>query len=137
MNSSHINADSRFIDKYKKKMVKTMCQLNPEWDKKKVEKIVLKMIQEQAMNPRVELDNNYTGENKETTLISVFDWIIDRKPIIAGNGTFYKNQNEAYNPITMMLDDWAASRKNYKKQMFIVGEKEGFDSYHYAELDRN
>jgi hypothetical protein len=131
-----IMKDNKFIEKYRTRMVKTICQCNPEWDKSKVEKIVDKMIKEQVMNPAVELDNNYTGEHRDTSLLSVFNWLIERKPLIAGNGTFYKNQNEALNPIAVMLDDWAASRKNYKKQMFVVGETEGFDTYHYAELDR-
>jgi hypothetical protein len=135
--NTHINADSKFINKYKKRMVNIMCRLNPDWDKDKVEKIVLKMIKEQTMNPRVELDNNYTGENRETTLISVFDWALERKPLIAGNGTFYKTQDEALNPISLMLDKWAASRKAYKKQMFSVGETLGFDSYEYQDLDRS
>ena len=121
-----IMKDNKFIEKYRTRMVKTICQCNPEWDKSKVEKIVDKMIKEQVMNPVVELDNNYTGEHRDTSLLSVFNWLIERKPLIAGNGTFYKNQNEALNPIAVMLDDWAASRKNYKKQMFVVGETEGY-----------
>lgn len=135
--TSQIRVDSKFINKFVKKMTNVMLKINPDWDKNKVEKIIMNMIKEQAMNPRVEIDNNYTGENKETTLISVFDWILTRKPIIAGNGTFYKNQNEALNPIAKMLDEWAESRKKYKKQMFNVGENLGFDSFEYKDLDRN
>ena len=133
---AYVSSNNKFIEKYRTRMIKTMCQCNPNWDKHDVEKIVDKMIKENVMNPRVELDNNYTGENRDTSLLNVLDWIIERKPLIAGNGTFYKNQNEALNPIAVMLDDWAASRKNYKKQMFVVGETEGFETYRYAELDR-
>ena len=136
MSETHINVKSEFIDIYVKRMTKIMLKLNPDWSKDKVKKIILEMIKEQGKNPRVQLDNNYTGESRETTLISVFDWVLSRNPIIAGNGTFYKNQNEALNPIRLMLDDWAASRKRFKKQMFIAGEKLGFDSYDYQTLDR-
>lgn len=135
--NTHVNSDSIFLNKYKKRMTKYMMEINPEWKKEDIEKIISKMIKENVMNPRVELDNNYTGESRETTLLSVFDWALERKPIIAGNGTFYKNQNEALNPIALMLDDWAASRSAYKKQMFKVGEKLGFESPEYQDLDRS
>jgi hypothetical protein len=136
MSKTHINTNSEFINKYIKRMTKVMLKLNPEWSEDDIKKIILKMIKEQGENPTVQLDNNYTGESHETTLISVFDWILSRKPLIAGNGTFYKNQNEALNPIRLMLDDWAASRKRFKNQMFVAGEKLGFDSYEYQTLDR-
>ena len=135
--NTHVNSDSIFLNKYKKRMTKYIMEINPEWKKEDIEKIISKMIKENVMNPRVELDNNYTGESRETTLLSVFDWALERKPIIAGNGTFYKNQNEALNPIALMLDDWAASRSAYKKQMFKVGEKLGFESPEYQDLDRS
>lgn len=131
-----MRADNKFLQLYKKRMVKIMCRINPEWDKEKVEKIVLDMIKSNVKNPRVELDNNFTGEHKDTTLLSVFDWALTREPIIAGNGTFYKNQHEALNPITKMLDDMAANRKAYKKEMFTVGETIGFGTPEYKDLDR-
>ena len=69
--------ESKFIKKYKKEMVKTMMQANPEWDKKNIEKVIDKMIKERIQNPSVILDNNFTGEKRETTLLATLDWIID------------------------------------------------------------
>jgi hypothetical protein len=134
--NTHVTSDNKFVEKYVKRMVDLMCSTNPDWDKKKVKKIVLKMIEEQIENPRVILDNNYTGENRDTTLLSLLNWIIEREPIIAGNGTFYKNQNEALNPIAVMLDEWADNRKRFKKEMFKIGETMGFDVPEYADADR-
>ena len=134
--NTHVTSDNKFVEKYVKRMVDLMCSTNPDWDKKKVKKIVLKMIEEQIENPRVILDNNYTGENRDTTLLSLLNWIVEREPIIAGNGTFYKNQNEALNPIAVMLDEWADNRKRFKKEMFKIGETMGFDVPEYADADR-
>lgn len=131
-----MKSDSKFIQNYKDRMTKIMLKTNPGWDKKDIEKVIMDMIKEQAMNPRVQLDNNFTGENRDTTLMSVFDWALERKPLIAGNGTFYKNQYEALNPISQMLENMAASRKSYKKEMFKVGEIYGFESAEYKDLDR-
>ena len=126
--------ESKFIKKYKKEMVKTMMQANPEWDKKDIEKVIDKMIKEKIQNPSVILDNNFTGEKRETTLLATLDWIIERKPIVAGNGTFYMNQHEAKNPIAQMLDNFLITRKKLKKEMFKV---EDTNSPKYKDLDRS
>ena len=115
-------------------MLYSMEKINPNWDRDDVERILDKMIKKKLQNPVVEMDNNYTGEHKEASLISVFDWIIDREPIIAGNGTFYKNQYQGYNPIAQMLDNMLTTRKQIKKEMFKI---EDTDSYEYIDLDRS
>ena len=58
---------------------------------------------------------------------------MDRKPLICGNGTFYKNQHECINPIAQMLTDFLSMRKKYKKDMFKVEDAE---SPKYKDLDR-
>lgn len=128
-----MKADSKYLNKYIKSMTDVMLQINPSWDKDKVKSVILDMIKDQACNPQVTLDNNYTGESRDTTLLSVFDWVLDRKPIICGNGTFYKNQYEAINPIAKMLEDFLSQRKAYKKKMFQV---EDSTSPRYKDLDR-
>ena len=112
--------DSKFINEYKSEMISNMKQMNPQWDEDNIEKEIDKMIKENFQNPNVSLVNNYTGEQRDTTLLSVFDWVLERKPIIAGNGTFYKNQYEAENPIASMLDYFLTTRKKIKKEMFSI-----------------
>ena len=125
--------DSQFITLYKEEMLSNMKSMHPEWDDDKMEIILDKMIKKSLVNPKVTLDNNFTGETRDTTLLSVFDWVLDRKPIIAGNGTFYKNQYEAMNPIAEMLDWFLKTRKQYKKAMFKIEDTE---SNEYKDLDR-
>lgn len=124
------------IDTYKKEMIKRMQSINPKWNKKDISKIIDDMLKQQLKNPKVELDNNYTGEHTETTLLSVFDWALTRepKPIIAGNATFYKNQHEAFNPIANMLQRFLKNRKQIKGKMFQI---EDTDSDEYKAEDRN
>lgn len=124
--------DSQFITLYKEEMLSNMKQMNPEWDEDKMEKILDKMIKEKFVNPQVTLDNNFVGETRDTTLLSVFDWVLDRKPIIAGNGTFYKNQYEATNPIAEMLDYFLKTRKKLKKEMFKIEDN---TSNEYKDID--
>ena len=129
-----MKADSKFLNKYKKEMTNIMLTIDPNLDKDFVEEVVLDMIKKNVKNPKVTLDNNFTGETRDTTLLSVFDWVLERKPIICGNGTFYKNQYEAINPIAKMLENFLAQRKAYKKAMFKVEDN---TSPKYKDLDRS
>ena len=125
--------DNEYIKKYKENMTNMMMNINPNWDKEFINRTLDKMINDQLQNPKVNLDNNFTGENRDTTLLSVLDWTFKRKPIIAGNGTFYKNQHEAINPIAKMLEGFLSQRKAYKKKMFAVEDN---TSQKYKDLDR-
>ena len=123
---------SPFIDKYREEMVETLLKIHPEWDREELEENINEIIIDNLQVPEVTLDNNYTGETRDTNLISVFDWIIQREPLVAGNGTFYKNQNEAINPVANMLDGFLKARKAIKKEMFKVEDK---TSDLYKDLD--
>ena len=125
--------DSKYIQTYKKEMLENMKHMNPNWDEDKIEKVIDNMIKERCKNPEVTLDNNYTGEKSERSLLSVFDWVLEREPIIAGNGTFYQNQYEAENPIADMLNFFLTTRKKVKKEMFKIDDPE---SREYKDKDR-
>ena len=125
--------ESHFLTRYKKEMLNIMVQLFPDKDSDTIESIIEDEMLKRVQSPKVTLDNNYTHESRETSLLSVIDWSLDRKPIIAGNGTFYKNQNEAKNPIAQMLNEFLTNRKRYKKLMF---ENNDPTSARYQDLDR-
>ena len=128
-------SNSKYLKEWTKEMTKVMLRAHPEWDKDEVKELLMKKAQKEIINPPVELDNNYTHENKVSSLLSVFDWALERKPIIAGNGTFYKNQNEAINPTAVMLAGLLGERKSIKKSMFdCVPESE---IYKYKDRQQN
>lgn len=124
--------DGKFLKKYRKEMKEIMKGINPKWDDDFLDKYILEFTKERVKNPVVTIDNNFTGENKTTSLLSVLDWTFERKPIIAGNATFYKNQYEAMNPMAKMLEGFLNDRKKYKKLMF----KEEPGTWKYADYDR-
>ena len=125
-------SENKFIKKYKKNMIKIMTRVNPEWDESFIESTLDDMIRADVKDPEVTLHNNYTNEMRNTKLLSVFNWIYERKPIIAGNGTFYKNQYEAINPIARMLEGFLNKRKALKKEMFKIDDA---SSSEYKVLD--
>ena len=124
---------SLFVDKWRDEVVSIMSKANPSWDKDDIIDELNDYLKEEIQIPKVTLDNNYTGERKDTNLFSVFDWAIKRKPLVAGNGTFYKNQHEEPNPTALMIDGFLAERKRLKKEMFKI---EDVTSDAYRDLDR-
>ena len=129
---------SLFIEKWMQDMKNAIFHIDPSYKEKEdeVEQLLRKMLKNNMSLPKVILDNNYTGERRESNLLSVLDWTLERKPLVAGNATFYKPQTEAINPIADMIDGFLAERKRLKKEMFKVGEIQGADSDQYKDLDR-
>ena len=124
--------NSKFLSKYRDDMFHVMKKTHPEWDEDKLKKNIEKIMCDRFENPDVTLDNNYTHERRESTLLSVFDWAIETKPIIAGNGTFYKQHKYGISPFALMVDGFLQQRKAYKKLMFAVGDE---TSRKYADFD--
>lgn len=129
---------SAFIKAWRKDMLETLYHIDPSLQDSEDEMndTIDRMLKKQMSLPKVTLDNNYTGERRESNLVSVLDWILTRKPLVAGNATFYKPHTEAMNPIADMIDGFLAERKRLKKEMFKVGEIEGTDADRYKDLDR-
>lgn len=124
---------SNFLEAYKSEMIQIIQRMDPDIDAYDINETLDKMIQKRIVNPQVTLDNNYTHESRDTNLLAVLDWSFDRKPIMAGNGTFYKNQHEAVNPVANMLKQTSDRRDMFKGMMFQI---EDFESKEYKELDR-
>lgn len=124
---------SEYVKRYSSQMYDIFSKMHPEWDGKKLKNTIDELIEDQLQDINVTISNNYTKKSGETTLISVFDWFYEKKPILAGNATFYKRQSESFNPDALMLLDMLLDRKKVKKEMFKVDDDE---SYQYKSLDR-
>lgn len=123
--------NTQYSKYYISKMTDIMKKINNKWPKEQIEKIIKEMTEERIENPKVILDNSYTQEEKESNLLAVLNWCNSEKPIIAGNGTFYKTHKDSTNPTLNMLRDFKKNRKEYKKKMFSVEEGPTSDLYKY------
>lgn len=112
--------ESLILKDYVSEMTDAIKQIHPNWDEKKIENYIWRKTEKQVQNPIITMDNNYIGEEKTASLLSVFDWAQTREPILAGNGTFYKNQVESLNPVANMLNGILMRRKAFKNQMFAI-----------------
>lgn len=113
---------SDFLTLYTDEAVKALAAMNSDWDEDDIQDIVLDEMKKSFSNPDVTIENNYTHQAQDTKLLSIIDWSLERKPILAGNGTFFKNQHESINPTSDMLDWFLGTRKNVKKEMFSLDE---------------
>ena len=127
-----MDTDNLFLEEFIKEMTDVISQSKEKVNKKDIRKIVEETIVERLQDPDVVLDNNYTHETRNSKLTSVFHWAMDKKPIIAGNGTFYKHHEDARNPTSEMVDGFLDNRANLKNMMFANGDEE---SHIYKDLD--
>ena len=127
MNKKDIDK-SAFLREYEARMVSAIMKSYPKSDKKHVRNIVRKKMSEQLMNPTVRVENSYTKEAQATTLLSVIDYTMERKPIIGANATLFKQHSESINPNAVMLDNFDKERAAEKKLMFAA---EGVDHIQY------
>lgn len=127
-----MKVDNKFLKKYKKEMTSIMKDSFPDKNEDEIKDLINELIKERVQDIDVTLDNNFTEESRTTKALSVLDWVLDREPIIAGNGTFYKNQLNTINPIAKMLENFLTKRKAFKKEMFKITDT---SSNQYRTLD--
>lgn len=127
---------SHFLKEYRNQVCSVLRRKHPEWDHAKTKDMVEKIMMREFKNPDAKIENSYTHEAKETTLLSVIDWSIETKPIIAANGTFFKQHAKSRNPNALMLDEFLTDRKRIKKEMFAI-EDEHSRVYKMKDLGQN
>lgn len=115
--------DNTYLIIYKDKMKKQLLRMHPDWDEDKLDKKITKIINRDVKNPEVVLDNNYIKKTQKSTLLTTLNWDFDRKPILAGNGTFYKQHSEIPNPNAIMVRGFLNDRKKLKSLMFEIGDE--------------
>lgn len=127
-----MNDKSIFLKTYRNIMSDKIIRMHPKWNIKEVNEKIDNILENKLMNPEVIADNNYTKRRANTNLLAVLDWAMCKKPILAGNGTFYKQHAESENPNCSMVDGFLNDRKQYKKKMFSI---ENEDSPIYKAFD--
>ena len=64
------------------------------------------------------MHNNVSRENLDSSIIDVFDWVDNRKPIITGNGSFFKQHSEYIGAAIKMLEKLMSNRDKVKSKMY-------------------
>jgi hypothetical protein len=112
---------SLFIKNYKKEMVKILKRQFESLDQQQIDSILDKIIKERikTSNEEVLFTNKYTKTEEFQPILKIADASLSKsKPIMAGNGVFFKQHENAPNPTANMLEYILATRKKAKKDMF-------------------
>ena len=125
-------SDRIFIKRWKKHTKKLLKKSYPEISKKEIDKFLNKEVMKYVKDHECYIDNDYLGKRIKSTLLEIYDWIVQTKPICGGFGVFYRNQHQVDNPLLKMILKFLKSRKAYKSRLKDFDP----DSYEYATFDR-
>jgi hypothetical protein len=120
--------ESTFLSKYEKEMVENIKRLRPKMKEKDILKAVRKQISscEKLQEDNQELvliDNNYKKQVEETSLLSVMDYYLDKKPIMTGYGVMFKQHDKAVN-LNADFVSWLLAERKVAKGIQFEGLNE-------------
>lgn len=121
-----------FKEVWVKENLKTYHKMYPELNKKELKEYIENIFDTHVNDKKLVLDNNYVKKSVSTSILEIYEWMQETKPIIAGHGVFYRNQNQVKNPAAVMLKKFLDLRKSLKKTMYTFDE----GSYDYNRYDR-
>lgn len=124
---------SRFIHDWVEDNVVYFKLQYPNADEKVLRKVLLDVAQEHTKNHNAYLHNDYQDDMRiNTDLLKLYDWYYKNRPIAAGHGTFFYNQNVKKSPIQNVIDGRIAARKEYQKiRDTYIGPNGDTSSYEY------
>ena len=124
---------SRFIHDWVEDNVIYFKLQYPNADEKVLRKVLLDVAQEHTKNHTAYLHNDYQDDMRiNTDLLKLYDWYYKNRPIAAGHGTFFYNQNVKKSPIQNVIDGRIAARKEYQKiRDTYIGPNGDTSSYEY------
>lgn len=124
---------SRFIHDWVEDNVIYFKLQYPNADEKVLRKVLLDVAQEHTKNHNAYLHNDYQDDmHINTDLLKLYDWYYKNRPIAAGHGTFFYNQNVKKSPIQNVIDGRIAARKEYQKiRDTYIGPNGDTSSYEY------
>lgn len=123
---------SIFLQNWIDENIKSFKLMMPEIDETSLRKVLRDIAQERCVDSNAVIHNDYQDDSMlKCTLLSVTNWIHKEKPICAGNGTFFKNQDQVTSPIQKIIDNRIADRKKYQK----IRDQYDENSYEYMYYD--
>lgn len=124
---------SRFIHDWVEDNVIYFKLQYPNADEKVLRKVLLDVAREHTKNHNAYLHNDYQDDMRiNTDLLKLYDWYYKNRPIAAGHGTFFYNQNVKKSPIQNVIDGRIAARKEYQKiRDTYIGPNGDTSSYEY------
>ena len=115
--------ENAYLQQYEDSAIAALSASFPEVEESVMRTLVSDMMRAEVKDPKIVMANSYTGDDVPGTLLSTLDYIINDKPIIAGNGTLFVQHKELESRIGMMLKEILRNRSILKNKMFAVGDE--------------
>lgn len=112
-------------------VVKSLKLLHPDISNDRLEEFAKRQYEKNVKNTECDIHNNYINRTFSSTLLELIDWIETNKPVCAGYGTFYLNQDKADNPDANMVLNFMDTRARIKKTLKVLNPQ----SYEYMQAD--
>lgn len=110
-----------FFEDWKDEQLRCLSRIFPLLTNDQLLKVLVEDIEENCHDPNTIIHNNYmvTSDGKEMiikqSLSNIYRFCKEKKPILAGNGTLFYNQDKFYSPIADLIDERTKARKYYQK----------------------
>ena len=129
--------DSPTIQKYKHKMKQCVSRCTGlSFDE--IDPILDYSINKRYHSDPCILDNSYTKDKYDMTILKMADYIAKKEPIVTAHGTLFQKHIDCPNPMAIVIQQFLDARGLHKKQMFKYPKgSEEFEKYNLLQsLDK-
>ena len=109
---------TKVVKDYKQTMIENIQSSFPGLNVSELDDAITWAIINRHQNHPAKLDNNYTKQVVNGTVVDILKYIESLEPVITSSGVLYKKHKEADNPLSKMIQGFLKQRKIYKKEMF-------------------
>ena len=109
---------TQVVQEYKQVMIENIHSAFPGLNVSELDDAITWAIINRHQNHPAKIDNNYTKQTINGTIIDILKYIERLEPVITSSGVLYKKHKEADNPLSKMIQGFLTQRKKFKKEMF-------------------
>ena len=106
------------IQEYEQIMVDGLRHSFPLLNECELREAIRYSITNRLENKPAYLENNYTKNKINGTVLDILNYIQKLEPIVTSSGVLFKKHKEADNPLAKMIMGFIEQRGIYKKEMF-------------------
>lgn len=123
------------IQEYEQVMVDGLKHSFPLLNECELREAIQYSITNRLENKPAYLENNYTKQRVDGTVLDILNYIQNLEPIMTSSGVLFKKHKEADNPLSRMIMGFINQRAIYKKTMFKYPKgSELFERYNLFQL---
>ena len=123
---------SQTLTEYMNTMHECVKLFHPNLDDNFIDDALRYSIKKRYKSSQVVINNNYTRESTNKTLLELCDYIADKKPIMTSYGVLFQRHGTVPNPLKEIIQNFLDARGKYKKQMFQYPK--GSEMFEYYNL---